>query len=436
MSKLWSKAGHEKPVNTFLETFTAGKDPELDLRLVKYDVLGSRVHARGLQRIGVFSAEELTLVEEAFDQLDLMIEKGEFKISVEQEDMHTAIEQFLIEKLGATGKKIHTGRSRNDQVLTALRMFEKDRLLELKALCLILSERLLQKAKKYEMVAMPGYSHNQRAMISSVGMWLGAYTENLLYAISTIEDTYAGIDYCPLGTAAGYGVNLDLDRIFLAKELGFREPVVVSLAAQNSRLKSEILILSALKMVGLNLAQLAGDILHFTSREFDFLSFDPALHTGSSIMPQKQNLDVAELIRGSLADIAGEESKLTILATKLTSGYHRDMQLGKEPVIRAFDTTEAMIEASILLIASIEPKVENLRKACTKELLAADQANDLVKEGVPFREAYQQIGQSIDFGKIAKDDLADILRSRTHLGATGNLGLDQLSKKIEAFKVG
>lgn len=433
MAKLWQQETVKNDLGRKVERFTVGDDYLLDQRLIPYDIQASKAHARGLHKIGLLTVAELDDLLESMDEILSAWKEGSFQIRPEQEDGHTAIEAYLIDRLGETGKKIHTGRSRNDQVLVAMRLYEKD---EIKSLVNGIGEAgrvFLSQAEKYEYIPMPGYTHTQRAMLSSVGMWLSAIAEMLLLDLESVKGVYRNVNRSPLGTAAGYGVNLDLPREWIAKELGFDGLITVSLTAQNTRGKIDLQLVQALEGVGATLAHFANDLIWYTSREFGFFEVNPALCTGSSIMPQKQNLDSAELIRAHYATLSGCEQAIKINAIKLTSGYHRDLQLIKKNVMTAFDQIHSMLEISSLLAKHLSPNKEQLEEACTKELFAADQANEWVKQGMPFREAYHKVKSSLD--NLEVGDLSERLKEKTHTGTTGNLGISHLRNRLKALSL-
>ncbi len=432
MAKLWHKKPDDRQANqlaAFTEAFTVGRDYLLDMTLLPYDVKGSIAHVRGLVEAELLEKSEGQQLIQVLETIPELVENGKFSIQRHQEDGHTAIEAYLIAQLGELGKKIHTGRSRNDQVLTAMRLYEKDQLIVLRKKVYLMVQALLKFARQHEWVAMPGYSHTQPAMVASVGMWAGSYAELLLQVLHLVSGAEQLIDYCPLGTAAGYGTNLPLPREQVAKWLGFAAPMTLSMSAQSSRGRWEAAIVHALSQVGGILSQLASDFIQFASREYNFFNVDEALTTGSSIMPQKKNWDVAELLRARQAQLLADEQQLHQLTYRLTSGYHRDLQLTKEPVLRSFTTCLQMLEAGRLLVTHVQVNEKELAKRIYPELMAADAANELVRKGIPFREAYRQIADELE--TLTVGDLKNLLQSRTHLGATGNLGLEQLEATLK-----
>lgn len=434
MKKIWQKSASEK-TNEYLiklvEKFTVGNDHTLDQELVPYDLQGSKAHAKGLAKIGIISSSELKILINALNEIQKKWEMGDFIVKQEQEDCHTAIEQELIKITGDLGKKIHTGRSRNDQVLVTTRLYSREKINQIIENSAKLTQSFLNFAKKHEFVPMPGYTHTQRAMPCSIGMWSGSFAEMILMNLEMIKAVQKNVNLCPLGSATGFGVEIDLPREFVAKELGFNSPLIISLTSQNSRGKIEADILSALTSLGSTLAHFSNDVVWFMSQEFNYFNLPDELTTGSSIMPQKKNPDPAELIRARYSQLFGFECQLRDLTKGLISGYHRDLQLSKEPLMKGFDSILEMIEMSSAIINNLEPIESNLRKNFSVEIFAADLANKLVKEGKTFRDAYIEVGNNLKSMKMV--DIDKNIREKTHLGATGNLGLDILEKKLSAY---
>jgi argininosuccinate lyase len=433
MSKLWQKSTTDthSDISKKVEAFTVGNDFELDQVLVPYDVMASKVHARALNKAGILSDVELEKLTGALSQVLKKWEDGEFAITVQDEDMHTAIENFLIDRLGDLGKKIHTGRSRNDQVLTAVRLYEKkslDNILnEVRKLTLL----LIDFGEQHEKMPMPGYTHTRKAMLSSVGLWAGGFAEMLILQKECSVGITALIDRCPLGSAAGFGTTFDLDRKFEAKELGFSGPLICSTTAQLSRGWVELQLVQYLMGITAVLNRFAADVIQFSSEAYPFFDLDDTVCTGSSIMPQKKNPDVAELLRAGHAEMTGAAATLQSVTGNLSSGYHRDLQLTKEPLIRSVEKTVSLLQAAQLLISAITPNTDNLEKAITNELFAAESANKLVKEkGIAFREAYQMIAEDIEYKD--KWTVTTILNEYTHIGSPGVPGLSDLRNRIQS----
>lgn len=431
MTQLWNAGTDTTKLKDFTNQFTVGKDYIYDLETIPYDIQASKVHAEGLRAIGILTPEELHTLCQGLEEILKLWGKDEFTISVEQEDGHTAIEQYLTEHYGEVGKKIHTGRSRNDQVLVMQRLYTKAKLEIIFKLNKKLVQKFLDFSRAHEFIPMPGYTHTQRAMLMSVGMWSGSLAEMLMLHLETLKSTYKLVNKCPLGSAAGFGVSFDLPREENAQKLGFDGCLNVALTSQHSRGRIEATVVSALADLGATLAHFANDLVFFTSSEFDFFEIHPDLCTGSSIMPQKHNVDPGEIMRARHAEIVGAESTLRMMTTNLISGYHRDRQQTKEPLMKSIDNILAMLEMAEALITHIQPKEENLRAKCTAELFAADRANELVKDGMSFREAYQEV--KTDLESLELEDLDKNLKSKTHLGAPGNLGLEILEKQLKTF---
>jgi len=433
MSKLWQQNDHTDKLSAVVNQFTVGDDYILDQRLVPYDIRASKAHASGLETAGILNEEEVTELYQALYNLLDKWKNDDFSITQQQEDCHTAIEQFLIDELGETGKKIRTGRSRNDQVLVAMRLFEKEALDQVSNKVLTLVDAFIKQADRNTDIPMPGYTHTQKAMPSSVGMWLGSMAEMLLMDWENLKAVFKLVNQCPLGTGAGFGGSVDLSRQQVSDALGFAEPITVSLTAQNTRGRIDLQLLNALETIGSTLAHFANDLVLYTSREFDFFTVDEALYTGSSIMPQKRNLDPAELIRARSANISGAVQSVKMISHKMTSGYHRDYQPVKKHAMQGLDEINAMIDMTRLLVDDLEPNREALISACSSELFAADRANELVKQGMPFRDAYHKVKK----GESGINDIDPVqnIKSKTHLGSTGNLGLDRLKEKVEQFSL-
>ena len=431
MSKLWQKnsTDTESSVAKKVEAFTVGIDYQLDQALVPYDVRASEVHAKALEKAGVITAGELQKLTAALSEVLEIWKRGEFRITVQDEDMHTAIENYLTSKLGDLGKKIHTGRSRNDQVLTAIRLYEKEVFSQVMKSAKQFTLLLLDLAEKYELTAMPGFTHTRKAMLSTVGLWAGGFAELLIMQMQAGAGVHSLLNRSPLGTAAGFGTSFDIDRDFEAKELGFESPLICSTSAQLSRGWVELQLVQYLGGITSVLNRLASDIIQFTSTAYPYFDLDPLVCTGSSIMPQKKNPDVAELIRAGHAEVAGHASTLQMLVTNLGSGYHRDLQLGKEPVLKAFQKTSDLLEAARILITHLTPNQKNLQEACSAELFAAEAANKLVKEeGISFRDAYRRIAENPSLYESVS--LNEILKQYTQLGSPGNAGVQRLRNSL------
>ena len=432
MSKLWESDNnkHQSDARKKMEAFTVGKDYILDQVLVPYDLDASVVHAHALMNAGILTEEEYLKLAEALEEIRGVWKSGDFVIRVEDEDMHTVIENHLIHKLGDLGKKIHTGRSRNDQVLTALRLYEKKKLTTTLQLLHQTADTFLNFAGNHQDLPMPGFTHTRKAMLSSVGLWAGAYTEMMIIQHEASSGIHSLIDRSPLGTAAGFGTTLPIDREWEAIELGFDSPIICSTTAQLSRGWVELQIVQYIQGITSILNRFASDIITFTGEAYLFFELDPDICTGSSIMPQKKNPDLAELLRGRNAEIAGDATTLQMLVNNLGSGYHRDFQLTKEPLIRTMENCEEMLKATILLINNLTPIPENLHAACTAEIFAAESANQLVKErGISFREAYIYMKENSE--SVVKADWETLKSQYSQLGSPGNSGLEHLRERLK-----
>ncbi len=430
MSKLWQKSTTDtrSDIAKKVEAFTVGLDYELDQVLVPYDVKASRVHAQALNKAGILSDDELVKLTGALSEVLKTWEKGEFIITVQDEDMHTAIENVLIDKLGDLGKKIHAGRSRNDQVLTAVRLYEKESLEKILNEVRACASLLIELGEKYEKVPMPGFTHTRKAMLSSVGLWAGGFAEMLIMQMEASAGVLSLVNRSPLGTAAGFGTTFDIDREFEAKELGFSGPIICSTTAQLSRGWIELQVVQFLSGVTAVLNRLASDVIQFSSEAQPWFGLDEVVCTGSSIMPQKKNPDLAELIRAGHSELVGSGSALQMLTVNLGSGYHRDLQLSKEPVIKSINKTLQMLKACQILVAAMAPNEKNLRAACTSELFAAEAANQLVKKGMSFRDAYRKVAEEPELTNSLA--IEGMLKSYSHLGTPGNSGLSILKKRL------
>ncbi len=424
MSKTWHK-GQE--LNKEIEAFTVGNDFLTDEKLVKYDCIASAAHAEMLYSIGILKKQELSQLKKGLKEIIQLNKDNKFKISPEQEDCHTAIENYLTKKYSNAGRKIHTARSRNDQVLVAIQLYIKDELLNIKSLSLELVGELEKTAKKNEFVPMPGYTHMQKAMPSSIGLWVMSFAESMMDNLKLVDVVYDINDQCPLGSGAGYGTNIPVNRKKVAEALGFSKLKNNTLYVQNSRGKNETNVVFALSNIMTDLSKLATDLLLFSTKEFGFVSFPQEMCTGSSIMPQKKNLDVMELIRAKAASVNAKYIEITNITQKLPSGYNRDFQLIKKPLIEALDITKKSIKIMSLSLKKMKVNKENLVGACTHELYATDEANKLVMKGTPFREAYRNISENLD--KLEKQDPLKNIKEKKVTGAPGNLGIKIFHKQ-------
>ncbi len=431
--KLWQK---DQSVNTseWVERYTAGRDVELDQRLVPYDVLATLAHARGLLHIGLLREDEWQALRTALRELLQAYDRGEFQVTVEQEDVHTAIEQYLTRHLGEIGKKVHTGRSRNDQVLAALRLYTRESLQHLVARVIRALEALLELALTYRGVIMPGYTHMQPAMPTSAGLWALSYAESFLDDLTALESAYTLNNRSPLGSAAGYGVPyLNLPRQKVAAWLGFERPQVHVAAVQLSRGKIESTVGHAILLLGLTASRFAADLILFHMPELGFVRLPEELCTGSSIMPQKRNPDVLELTRARVHRLAGELRVLEGIPAGLPSGYHRDLQLTKEALLRVLDEGNDICEAVGRVAAGVTFHAERCYDACPPELFATAEALRLVvEEGVPFREAYRRVGKAPD--QVRKPSPEEILEHYVHYGSLGDLHPSWVVEELQRWK--
>lgn len=425
--KLWQKDNCKS--HPLVEKYTVGDDFVLDNTLLPYDIKASAAHVFGLAEIGVLSSAELENIIHSLNQLLGEWQAGKIKVAIEDEDCHTLIENYLVEHLGETGKKIHTGRSRNDQVLVALRLLMKDHAEKIGTLIFHLTGSFLNNAKKYQLVPLPGYSHTQQAMLSSVGHYYSAIAAGLIDDMRCLKFVNKLIDVCPLGSAAGFGVSLPLKREGVAQELGFGGVQVNSLYCQNSRGKYESVYLEALSQVMQTLSKWATDMLFFTSYECQYFKIAPELTTGSSIMPHKKNADGLEILRANASVISANQFLIKELGKNLLSGYNRDFQLMKKPLIDSIQIVEDSLEIAMLFFSGISPQTIEIEKRINQDIFMADYANQLVKEkGVPFREAYKlAVSQHLE-GKV---DLVKNIKSKISPGAPGNLQLDFYWSKLK-----
>jgi len=425
--KLWQKGAvaHEK-----VDKFTVGKDREYDIVLAQYDCQASIAHAKMLAKIGLISIPESEQLCKVLEELKIAAETGNFTIEDEFEDMHSKIEHVLTKKLGDSGKKIHTARSRNDQVLVAMHLYLKKELGEIKTQVIAMFDLLLELAEKYQNNLLPGYTHLQVAMPSSVGMWLSAYAENLIDDLYFWEAAYKIADQNPLGSAAGYGSAFPIDRELTTELLGFDQLKINSLAAQMSRGKLEKSTSIAFSSIGNSLAKLSMDICLYMGQDFNFISFPENLTTGSSIMPHKKNPDLFELVRGKCNNLQALPNQLALLTSNLPSGYHRDLQLAKGPIIDAVQELKACMDILLFSLPQLEVTQDITDQKKYDYLFSVDTLNTEVIAGKPFRDAYRELGQAIEKG----DFLPNRTVNHNHLGSIGNLGLEKIRQKMERIK--
>lgn len=424
--KLWQKGA---ATNKKIDHFTVGNDRNYDLILAPYDCIASKAHAKMLGKIGLLTAEEVEKLLNTLNQIQKESENGAFTIETEFEDMHSKIEYLLIQELGDLGKKIHTARSRNDQVLVALQLYLKAELKFLKKEVYSLFELLLALAKKYQKDLLPGYTHMQVAMPSSFGLWFSSYAESLIDDVSFLNAAYFLADQNPLGSAAGFGSSFPIDREMTQKELHFSALKYNVVAAQMGRGKIEKATATAIGMLSGTLAKLAMDICLYMGQDFNFLTFPEELTTGSSIMPHKKNPDVFELIRGKCNLLQGLPQQLALLTSNLPSGYHREMQLAKGPIIDALQEIKACLEMMQYSLSEVQVRKEITAESKYDYLFSVELLNEWVKQGMPFREAYKKMGALIQKGEYQpKRDL-----NHSHLGSIGNLQLEAIRLKMNGL---
>jgi len=400
--------------------YTTGDDRRWDERLLRWDVIGTMGHVAGLAAAGLLTGEEHAALAGELRQALADADTGTFTVTSDDEDAHSALEHRLVDRLGEIGEKVHTGRSRNDQVLAALRLYLKDALLDVEKAVLGAARSLLDFGRRHERVVMPGFTHLRRAMPSSVGLWAAGYAEVLLDDLGLLEATFNLTDRGPLGSAAGYGAPLPLDREAVSSALGFASPQLAVTAAQLSRGKLEAAVLSALWAVARDLAALAWDVVLFSSDEYGYFVLPVELATGSSIMPQKKNPDIFELTRGRAGVIAGLAAQAMAVAGSLPGGYHRDMQLLKGPLMEGIDTIRAMLAIMADAVPRLGVDVYRCAAGVSGDLLATDEVYRRVRDGVPFRSAYRQVAAEITAGaEIPALDAEEILDARKNLGGAG-----------------
>lgn len=404
IKKLWQK---QWALNEFVETFETKDDILLDQKLTPFDIVGSLAHAKMLNRVGLLTQVELLEITKGLKEIYSLYTNGNFTLSFGDEDIHTKIENFLTEKYGDVGKKIHTGRSRNDQVLTALRLLTKSEVLQIWENLFELIEGFLVFAQKYKDIQMPGYTHMQKAMPYTIGAWAETFVSALLDDLFPLQTAFALLNQSPLGSAAAFGTPLPLDRKYTAQLLGFEKVQENTLYCQNSRGKFEGILLASLITILEDLNKFASDVLLFTTSEFSYFIVDKSICTGSSIMPQKSNVDIAELIRSKVHILLGNYTQIVSLSTNLISGYNRDLQDMKEPLLESLEVSNMTIQAATILIKSIVPNKKALKKSLTPELYATHKAFFLTQQGMPFREAYHEVGQHIEDLEIP--DQAEVL---------------------------
>lgn len=437
MTKLWQK-GYS--VNEKVERFEAAQNSALDVRLIRHDVWGSLAHAAMLNSIGLLNEDEYQELHSALCSILALEATGEFTVLPSDEDVHTSIENFLVATTSTTGKKIHMARSRNDQVLLDLRLYGKEQLQAISTRLFELCSALLAFAQEHKELPMPGYTHMQRAMLSSLGLWAAGFAEGLLDDEQLLSTVYELNDQSPLGSAAGYGVPVPIDRQLVADKLGFARVQNNVIYVQNSRGKIEAAIVQALAQIMLDLSKLAQDTLLFTTAEYAFFQIPQELCTGSSIMPQKRNLDIMELVRARTQTMLALQQQIMGITSGLPSGYNMDYQETKRPFMEALDVAHDCLDICTLVISNLQVNRDRLIAACTFELFATDRAYELVKNtNMPFRDTYRIVGAEVtalldrhqDLPVESQDQLVARLQARSHLGGAGNLGLELAQQRLE-----
>ena len=422
--KLWQK---DKASLKEVETFTVGKDREMDIYLAAFDVLGSLAHTQMLESVGLLTKNELSQLQQELKNIYKQIEKGEFRLQDDVEDIHSQVELLLTQKLGDVGKKIHAARSRNDQVLVDIKLYLRNELEELVKTIQPFFDLLQTQSEKYKDHLLPGYTHLQLAMPSSFGLWFGAYAESLVDDMTTLKAAYDVVNKNPLGSAAGYGSSFPINRTLTTKLLGFDDLNYNVVYAQMGRGKAERIVAQSLANVADTLGKLSMDACLYLNQNFGFISFPVELTTGSSIMPHKKNPDVFELIRSHCNRIKALPNEIMMTTTNLPSGYHRDLQLLKEHLFPAFKILKDCIEMAGLMLTNIEIKKNILAGEEYKYLFSVEEVNKLVNAGMPFRDAYKKIGTDIEAGNFKYDTSLH----HTHEGSIGNLCTGEIKKQMQ-----
>ena len=418
MAKLWDK-GYK--FDEQVERFTVWDDPQLDMNLVRWDCVGSIAQAKMLAKIGILTAEEAERLRRALIEVVEMAEQGKFAIKQEEEDVHTAVENFLVTKLGDIGKKLHTARSRNDQSALDMRLYMRDRIIATADSLLKCAQTLVDFAQKHRDIPMPGRTHLQPAMPSSVGLWAGSFAESLLDDLEPLKASYVVADQCPLGAAASYGVSIPIDRQMTSDLLGFAKVQNNVLYANNSRGKVEALVLSALMQIMMDLSKLSTDVQIFAMPEFGYFILPSEFCGGSSLMPQKRNPGVFELTRARGGTMLGLLVRAIDIVRTLPTGYNRDFQETKGAIMQGFDIAGSSLDVVARVMAGVQPDEQKMLAGFTPALFATDKVLELVLQGVPFRDAYRTVAAELD--KLQAPDPRENILKKTHLGAPGNLGL-------------
>ena len=425
--KLWDKKGTD--INAQIEKFTVGRDQEFDMMLARYDVQGSVAHVKMLESVQMLSSEETREIIRELGNIEKEILEGQFRIEAGVEDVHSQIELNLTRKIGEAGKKIHSGRSRNDQVAVDIKLFLRAEMGSLKSEVKTLFDLLVSLSDRHKDDLLPGYTHLQIAMPSSFGLWFGAYAESLIDDLEMLAAAYQVVNKNPLGSGAGYGSSFPLNRTMTTELLGFNGLHYNVVYAQMSRGKTEKLVSFGMASLASTLSRLAMDCCLYMNQNFGFISFPDELTTGSSIMPHKKNPDAFELVRARCNRIQSIPNELSLLMSNLPSGYHRDMQLTKEILFPALEDLKASIDMMVLMLSHIRITQGILQDKKYKYLFSVEAVNELVNQGTPFREAYQTIGRQINAGQFSFDQSKPL--HHTHEGSIGKLNLPEISREMD-----
>ncbi|MBS1669687.1 MAG: argininosuccinate lyase [Bacteroidetes bacterium] len=424
--KLWSKENSN--TSQIVEAFTVGRDKEFDILLAEHDVLGSLAHTKMLESVGLLSKEDLIKIQEGLTEILNQIHQSEFTLDPDVEDIHSQIELMLTKRIGEAGKKIHSGRSRNDQVAVDIKLYLRSEILKIKEEAKQFFDLLISQSEKFKDKLLPGYTHLQIAMPSSFGLWFGAYAESLVDDMELLSAAYHVANKNPLGSGAGYGSSFPLNRTQTTEILQFESLNYNSVYAQMTRGKTEKIVAFALSSIAATLGKLSMDACLYINQNFGFISFPNELTTGSSIMPHKKNPDVFELIRAKCNRIQSTPNELTLLINNLPSGYHRDLQLTKEILFPAIEELKSCLQLAGLMLSNISIKDHILDDEKYKYLFSVEAVNELVNKGVSFREAYQQVGNQIDKGEFNFDYKKQL--HHTHEGSIGNLCNEQIAQEM------
>lgn len=430
MATLWNKG---TSATDLVEQFTVGQDRVLDMNLASYDVMGSRAHIAMLLKIGLLAEEEFALLDAGLAEIAATIEAGDFRLEDDVEDIHSQVELLLTRKLGDVGKKIQSGRSRNDQVLVDIKLFLRAELEQIKEEVLALFRTLQSLSEKYKEVLLPGYTHAQIAMPSSFGLWFGAYAEALVDDMTMLRAAYKMVNRNPLGSAAGYGNSFPLDREMTTRLLGFDTPIYNSVAAQLSRGKTEKCVASALGAIALTLNKFASDCCMYMCPNYGFIRFPDSLTTGSSIMPHKKNPDVWEIMRGKCNRILSSENEVSLLCSNMPHGYHRDYQLLKDILFPSIESMHECLKMAVYMLGNIIVNEKILDNTLYNYLFTVEEVNKRTLAGLPFRDAYKQVGIEVNEGRFQYsgncEKASDL--AHTHLGSIGNLSNEQIAQLMD-----